>query len=100
MAPGLAEQIAHRRIGGVAQTRILHRPACERERERKCDAEQRHTAKLAQAAAQRCAEFVGQETKGAEAAVDGAHGGHPSTATRRVSASSVVLASCTTATRI
>ena len=99
--PRYAEHIAHRRIGGMAERRILHRPGREREREQGRDHDQREPAKLAQSPAQRVAQGLGKEGQAVKTAIDCRHAPpQPSTATRRCSACAVVSWSCTMATRM
>ncbi len=70
-APG-AQEIVHRRAGGVAQARILHRPGRERDRAYAGADHERKPADLAQAVAQREAEILRQEA-GIESAIEGGH---------------------------
>ena len=70
---GPAEQIVHRRVGGVAQRRVVHRPGGERERRHHGEAEQRNAAEFAQAPPQHGAEMAGEEGHAVEAAIDHRH---------------------------
>ena len=101
MAPPTAEQVAHRRVGGVAERGILRRPGRQRGGQQHRQHDQGDAGQLAHAPAQRVAQAVG-ETEAFETAVDGRHAcdPQPSVATRRCSASAVVSRSCTMATRI
>ena len=71
---GRAEHVAHRRIGGVAERGVLHRPGREREREQRRERDQGEAAELAQAPPQRIAHRVGKKAQTIEAAIDGRHG--------------------------
>ena len=98
---GQAEQIAHRRIGGVAERRILHRPASRApstssiamtisdrpisSRTRRRSASRRLSERLRLSKPRSMADMCDPQ---------------PSVATRRCSASAVVSRSCTMATRI
>jgi hypothetical protein len=98
---GYAEHVAHRRIRGMAERRILHRPGHEREAEQRREHDQDETTELAQPPMQRLAHRVGEEAQADETAVDGRHDRpQPNTATRRCKACAVVSWSCTMATRI
>ena len=96
---GHAEHVAHRRIGGMAQRGVLHRPGRQCDRQQCRERKQREAAELAQAPAQRVAHRLGKEGQTVEAAPHYRHAvPHPSTATRRCSACAVVSWSCTIAT--
>ena len=73
MAPPRAEQVAHRRVGGVTQARVLHRPGRERDREQHGEHDQRHTGGFAHAPAQRVTHPVGEEGQTVEGAFNGRH---------------------------
>ena len=98
---GHAENVAHRRIRGMAERRVLHRPGRERECNERREHDQSKPAKLAQTPPQSIAHGVGEKAQTVEAAVDGCHDvPQPNTATRRWSACAVVSWSCTMATRM
>mgnify|MGYP000623753546 CR=1 FL=1 len=59
---GHAQHVAHRRIGGVAERGVLHRPGRERERERARERDQRQAADFAQPAAKRFTHRVGEKS--------------------------------------
>ena len=100
---GPSEQIVHRRIGGVAQRGVLHRPGGERERRHHRQTDERNAAGLAQPALEQRAELAGKQRHSVKAAVEHRHRvflPQPSTATRRCSASAVISLFCTMATRM
>ena len=68
-----AEQVAHRRVGGVAERGILCRPRRQRGDQQHRDCDQRNAGQLAHALAQCVAQAVG-ETEAFESAVDSRHG--------------------------
>ena len=91
-----------RRLRGVAERGVLHRPGGERDGAEQRQRDQREAGQFAEAPPQDVAEMLGDESDGVEAAVDRGHVELPQqrTATRRCSASAVVALSCTMATRM
>ena len=70
---GAAEQIVHRRVGGVAERGIAHRPGGERQRRHHGETDERDAAELAQPPPQNGAELAGEEGHPVKAAVDHRH---------------------------
>ncbi len=97
-----AEKIADRRVGGVTEARVLHRPGRERERRDDREHEQAKPDQFDDAAANHAAEIVGEKIDLVDIAMIDRRHQKPqsSTATRRCNASAVVSRSCTMAMRI
>ena len=67
---GRAEQIAHRRVGGVAERGVLHRPGGERAAHRHRERDQREAAAFADAAPDHVAQVVGPRKRARSKAVE------------------------------
>ncbi len=70
---GHAQEIMHRRIGGMAERRVLHRPGGERQGRQQREADQRDAADLAEAPLQSDAQLAGESGHAVETAVDHRH---------------------------